>query len=380
MGREESPAAAPVTWGLAVLFVIAIDAGITRSSILWGPTAFENTRNLSRLTFAQTYRAARKIYATERGGARRIAVLGNSRIFIPAQEPYVERELARIAPALDLSYANLAVFGAGLGDLEVLSRHLAAYDPALVIAAIACDDLLATRFNPIQNVPSQLLRIGWRDGPIPPGSVAERIDRWGRTVWPLYRFREFTRAALIDRLFPEPDAGPFPAHFDSTRALFDYMHGARGGEAEAAYQAWRRDPTIERFVAYLQIGSAGHLEMVRGRVRDGGLLNANGLTVRVLDRLMTRLGNRRWKALVLVMPENPLLEQDVTQQYHRVGFSDRAFALIRDTALPHGVTVVDARHWMPREAFIDFDHVMPDLSGFQRPFAEEIVRALESQS
>jgi hypothetical protein len=33
---------------------------------------------------------------------------------------------------------------------------------------------------------------------------------------------------------------------------------------------------------------------------------------------------------------------------------------------------------MPAEAFADLNHVMPDVGGFQRPLAKEIVNAVDS--
>ena len=42
------------------------------------------------------------------------------------------------------------------------------------------------------------------------------------------------------------------------------------------------------------------------------------------------------------------------------------------------VAVVDGRRWMPVESFADLNHVMPDVSGFQRPLAREILNAIDS--
>ena len=75
------------------------------------------------------------------------------------------------------------------------------------------------------------------------------------------------------------------------------------------------------------------------------------------------------------MPENPLIELDTGNRYHRPGLSDDAAAIVRGLAARRDIPVVDARRWMPAEAFVDFDHLMTDLSGFQRPLAAEIVRA-----
>jgi hypothetical protein len=380
MQRSSGPAASAFTWMLALLFVVLIDVGVTRTALLWHHTAFENSRELSETVFGQCYRAARMIYAPDSATATHVAVLGNSRIAIPGYAAYVEPEIERLAPGSHVSLDNLGIFGAGLGDLEMLSRHLPALHPAGLIIALGTDDLLATEAtdaNPLANVPARLFNIGWRDGPLLAHDDAERVDRWARTVWPLYRFHEFARAVVADRIAPQADAGPVPPRFANTMALFERMHGDRAGQVEAAYRAWRGAPTLDRFVAYLQIGSGGHLDMVRKRARVRATVDANALTARLLDRILARAERYHWKAIVLVMPENPILAQDANEEYHHRDFSDRATALLGELAARRGATIVDARRWMPMEAFLDFDHLLPYLSGFQKPLAAEIVHAVE---
>ena len=78
------------------------------------------------------------------------------------------------------------------------------------------------------------------------------------------------------------------------------------------------------------------------------------------------------------MPENPLLAADTGGAYHNLAFSERSAALIRTLAARHGVAVIDGRHWLAAPAFADFNHVFPDISGFQTPLAQEILNALGS--
>ena len=368
--RTSAPAARPITWALAALFLVFIDLGITRSRLLWGPTAFENTRNMTQIVFAQTYQAARKLYTTGRGPERRIAVLGNSRILLGAREPLLQPELDHLAPGLRA--VNLGIFGAGIGDQEAVLRHLPRLAPSLVILTLGASDLQGTPASPLSGQPAEMLRIGWAG--VDPEGAAERVDRWVRTLWALYGFREFARAALVDRVAPPPDPGPPPDHFPSTRALFDHIHGGSGAAVEAAYRAWRREPTLEAFIAYLEIGSPSYLDLVRQRA-SGPSVDEDSRGVRLLDAVLARLAAGPWRSLVVIMPENPLIELDTGNRYHRPGLSDDAAAIVRGLAARRDIPVVDARRWMPAEAFIDFDHLMTDLSGFQRPLAAEIVRA-----
>lgn len=361
------------TWTLAVVFLALLTAGITRTALLWGPTSFENTREVTLLAFAQTYQAARGIYAPPRA-ARRVAVLGNSRVYVAARPALVEAALG--AATRDLAVENLGIFGAGAGDQEVLSRHLHYLDPALVVLTLDPTDLLDTRALPLEGVPARLLDIGFADGPIPPADAGVRVARWGRTLWRLFRFREFTRAVLADRVAPDPSAAPFPDRFAGVDAVFRYMDGPRAPAVEAAYRAWRAAPTLPGFVRYLEVASPSHLQLVRARTREARDLTPDSLGMRVLDVLLGRLRRLPGRAMVVLMPENPLLRADVAGEYHRPGLSDEVVALVAASARAHGIALVDLRASLPAEAFLDFDHPMPDLSGFQRLLAAEIARAL----
>jgi len=367
----------PITWGVTLVFLALIDVGVTHSLLLWGPTAFEDTHDMRRVVFAQTYQAARKLYAPDPVVRTPVALLGNSRIFLSARESFVQPELARLPAARDARVVNLGIFGAGLGDQETLVRHLGRLHPELVVLTMGTSDLLGTAASPLAGEPARLLRVGWASGVEPRDTPVERVDRWIRTLWPLYRFREFARAALEDRLARRPDPGPFPEHFASTRALFDYIHGSKGERVEVAYRAWRAAPAFAAFVDYLKIGSDGYLELARQRAA-GPPLTEQSPGTRVLDAVLTRLAGGPWTTIVFLMPENPLIELDAAREYHYPGFSAEAAAIVTRVAERHQVRVVDARAWMQAEAFIDFDHLMPDLSGFQKPFAEEIAAALHA--
>ena len=377
--RARPPAASePLTWVLAGIFVLAIGVAVTRTSVLWGPTTFEHTRDMSRIAFAQTYQATRGIYAPA-PASRRVVLLGNSRIHLGARPHALEAELAGLGGA-NLQVENLGIFGAGLGDQEMLSRHLGRLEHRLVVLTLGVSDLLDTPALPLAGVPSRLLAIGWSDGPLGPDDMAVRTDRWARTLWPLYRFREFVRAALVDRVgdgsFPEGDG--FPAEFPTTRDLFRYMYGARGDAVEASYQSWSRAPTLPGFVAYLEATGGGQLDLVRQRVRATAVLDEASRGARVLDVLLGRLAGLPGERLVVILPENPLLASDTAGEFHVPGSSDAAVALIRGSAARHGIAVVDGRRWLGAHDFLDFDHPIPYRTQFLRPLAEEVVHALDS--
>jgi hypothetical protein len=97
----------------------------------------------------------------------------------------------------------------------------------------------------------------------------------------------------------------------------------------------------------------------------------------VFDALVGELARSGRASLVLLMPENPILEEDTAGEYHRPGLSDTGARLAREICAAHGVPLVDARHWLPAESFLDFDHPILDLDGLDRPLAKEIVDVLD---
>jgi hypothetical protein len=373
------PAAArPLTWLLALVLLVAIDAGITHTRLLWSPRTFEDTRDLRRSTFAQTYHAARAVYAPDASPARDVLVLGNSRVWLAARRSFTEPVLAdRLAPE-PVGLRNLAIFGAGLGDLEMLSRHLVHRPARLLLVTVGTSDLTGSTMAPLAGIPRDLLRRGWTPSPVGTESAGERIDRWGRTLWPLYGFRELARAALLDRLRPDRSARPVPAHFANTREVFALMYGERAAHVDAAFRAWLARGSLEAFVAYLRATGGTNLDLVEQRagIRTG--LDAGAPGPRALDMLLGRLAATRVPVRVLVMPEHPVLAQDVAGRYHDPVRDARAFAVVTEIAARHGVPVTDGRRWLPAEAFIDFDHPVPELGGFHVRLAEDVADALAS--
>jgi hypothetical protein len=373
-----SAAERPVTWLLALALVAAIGAGITNTRLLWSPRSFEDTRNVRRTTFAQTYHAARETYAPGPTPGRDVLILGNSRVWLAARPSFSAPALAaRVAPE-PIDLRNLAIFGAGIGDLEMLSRHLVRRPARLVVVTVGASDLVGSAMAPLAGIPARLLRRGVTPSPIGPESATERIDRWGRTLWPLYGFREMARAALLDRIQPDPDAAPLPPHFASTLDVFRTMYGQRAPQIDAAFQRWVDRGTLEAFVAYLREAGGGNLALVEQRARIPDVLDVTSPGPRALDMLLARLASMPAPVRVVVMPEHPVLSQDGADRYHSAARMARAFALITEVAARHGVPVTDGRRWLPATSFIDFDHPFPEIGGFHTRLAEDIAGALAS--
>ncbi len=377
MSRRRSPAASGATWALAIVFVALIGACLTRSSLLWGDTSFEHAQDLGERVFAGTYVAARKIYAPRRPAAVRIAVLGDSRFRLGLSEQGLEATLRRASQGIDARVDNLSIFGTSIGDLEVIARHLDRISPSLTIVAVDHLTLLPTPLSGLTNLPGRLLAIGWRDGPAETTTAVERIDRWLRTAWPLYRFREFARAALIDRI---PTAAgkvePEPDRFASPDDFFRWYHPDAAAEVAAAYRSWQREPTLARYEAYLNVVRDDYVRWVRTRTNHAERLEESSDGVRILSHMLDGLTARGLPVTLILPPQNPVFGSDRDGEFHDESVARSAAELILRISKRHAVPVIDARSWLPVEAFFDFDHVFPGEPAFEKRLAEEIARAL----
>jgi hypothetical protein len=373
MQRPSRATTSPLTWGLAILLLALMDFGLVHTPLIWRKNDLWTDEGIGALAFWQTYDVARKVYHGRPPAAVRVALLGNSKLWFPAQEPFVERELARIAPGLDARVDNLAFFGARIGDMEIVSRLVGRLDPTLVVVGLGGTEIVPSTWGELVNRTGRFLEVGWADGPLPT-SASERMNRWLKTVWPLYRFRSYARYALRDLVFPPQADRTFPDHFASSAEFFNFVHdGVTAARSEAAYREFEASPTLASFIGYLKIRYGGD-QVLNEPLPDPALLEPDGLGARALDATLERLAALPARTVVLLMPENPLLEEDHEGRYHRPGFSQRASEIIREVAARRGVTVVDGRRWMPALSFVDIVHLMPDLSGFQKPLAEMIVK------
>lgn len=375
MGWRRAAAGSPITWLLALGLLAGLELVLRYTGVLWRSTASENDLGIFAVQVTQTYKVARRLFGPSAPPAReRVVILGDSRIWFGAQEAYVERELQRQAPGRDVQVEQLAIFGSRIGDLAAVGRQVSRLHPNLVVIALDGIELLPYPNGGYGQWPERIFDVGPAQGAMAPRGWQEQLDRWARSASWLYRYRLFARLLLSDRLFDRPVLPPLPDHFDSTLAVHQFMHGARGDAIERAYASWRAAPTLDNYVAYLRSKNPGPVERI---VPAGAAIGADSPALRGLAELLQAL-TPTTSVVILLMPENPLLDADAAGRYHQPGFSDAVAARIAAVAAPYDVPVIDGRRWLPAAAFFDFLHPFPDVSGLQRPLAAEILRALDS--
>jgi hypothetical protein len=368
----------PLSWAAALVFLALIDFVFTRSPLLWARTSFEDDVG-PRMVFAQAYQVARKLYAPLPDADLHVVVVGNSRMWTGLRERPLAAALEQFAEHRSVRVDNLSVFGSGPGVMEVIVRHLARLEPDLVVVGLSGSDLQMPTSHWRESPVVKLMQRGLADPPHTPATWGKRLDRWLRSIWPLYRFREFSRAALVDRVAPSGTGRVVPEHFDSRRQLFDFMRPGLGEEMEAGYRRFSARPCLATFVDYVSIGQADHLKAVRQRAQRSRDPEEERVNRTAVDAMLAQLASRAARTIVLLMPENPLLREDVNREYRQPEVSRDGVRQIRALAELYAVPLIDGRDWMPAQSFLDLDHVMPDVGGLERRLAPEILRAVGTE-
>ena len=109
--KQPHPAAgSPLTWGLTIVFVALLSTAATHPAWLWRKDAPWIRGGLNRMYIWQTYDVARTLYGPRPSADVRVAVLGNSRVWMAGREPLVKRGIEALDPGHSSRVDNLAIF------------------------------------------------------------------------------------------------------------------------------------------------------------------------------------------------------------------------------------------------------------------------------
>jgi hypothetical protein len=363
-----------ITALLTLLILAGIDVALTRTPLLDRELSIADSLDMTRVGDLQTYRTFRTLAGGRRDGTPSVVLLGDSRIWFAARGPALEQELKRLLPERSVRVENLGAFGVRIGDIEAISRYLDRLSPAVVVVALGGEELVRDPLGYLATSSARVFDLGWRDGPLPPDETGGRLDRWLRTIWPLYRLRVPVRLALGDWIFPSPAPPPrFPDALSSQDDLFAWAFGDQAPQVGDAYRVWRVSNRLADFLRFVQAE--------RSMMHVASAATSSTIekpAVRALEALLTRSRGAPWATRVLLLPRNPVLDQDRAGRYHSVKLENDTAAVIRAAADRNEIPVIDARRWVSAGGFFDFVHVFPNFRDFQEPLARELASALAS--
>jgi len=340
----------------ALLLLLALDVVIARVDVFTPLVPDTRPTGLFTSINRQLTDVARALYGLPPGPPP-VVILGNSQM----------EALVRPLGALDLALAaagapagtravSLCVFATAPTDAEVLTRRLGRLHPGIVLLGIAAPDV-GTPLARARDMPVlQTFDIGFRDGLVAPAGVEERLDRWVRTVWHLYRYRRL----FHDLVLPPAELrtpGAFLEAIHTPAEIFAGTYGAaRAAELLALRATWERTDHLEDFVRYVELlRGADYLPGLRDRWHD---LAPEPLQVEALRRTAAHVRAAGARLVWLLVPENPLWERDPVVGAEVAARSDAVASQFLAEANALDVPLLDLRHAVPPAGFLDFNHVV----------------------
>lgn len=286
-----------------------------------------------------------------------VVVFGNSQMDA-ATKPLgaLESELAARGAQAGTRVVSLCVLATAPTDTEVLSREIGRLHPGLVLIGLSPPDLGTPLERARSTFVVRILDTGIRDGLVPPASTEMRLQRWLGTVWQLYRFRMVFHAELLPppgRTVVVPSAeGPV-----ATRAaMLEMFYGPEEARTLLAlrdrYDESRDFADFVRFVDALR--GPDYLLGLRERWRE---LIVQPFQLEALRRLVANVRAVGGRPVWVLLPENPVFEQDPEVGSLLVRHSDEVTAAVRAEAERLGVPLLDLRRKVDASQFLDLNHL-----------------------
>ncbi|MFM8409554.1 MAG: hypothetical protein ACKOCT_04690 [Alphaproteobacteria bacterium] len=185
----------------AVLLLVLFDVGLRRFDLLSALSDDTMPATFFAAVNSQVIDAVRTLRSGRPREARPIVLMGNSQMDFGARPlPLLRDALLGSGAAPGTEVVPLFVYASTVTDAEVLSREVGRLHPSVVVLGVSAPDM-GTTLDVARGTPvHRILDVGLTDGPVSPGSVEERLDRWVRTAWQGFA----QRSLYADLLFPPP--------------------------------------------------------------------------------------------------------------------------------------------------------------------------------
>ncbi|HZR82427.1 MAG TPA: hypothetical protein VFD92_15140 [Candidatus Binatia bacterium] len=355
---------------VAVAVLVLVDLAIRRFDVFSPLVADTVPATLFAAVNAQVTDVVRALRAPARDGFT-VVLLGNSQMDLGSRPlPMLRDALVAAGAPPDTRIVPLFVYASTITDAEVIARSLAPLHPAVVVLGVSAPDLATAPENARRTPVLRILETGSTDGALPAVDLEERLDRWVRSVWQLYRYR----ALFSDLLFPvsgKRSPRGFSDEPHSEEEVFVEFSGPERGREIAAlrpgFESGDDYGAAARYVDALQ--GPGYLRGLRERWRTASPEAVQLAALRGFARRVREAGAR---PVVVLMPENPLLERDPDVGRVVRARSDAAADALESEAAAVGIAVVDLRRGFPTRAFLDMNHLFFQHGGMAPRLASEL--------
>lgn len=358
--------------GTALVLLAALDLVIARVDLLTPLVPDTLPTTLFAAVNAQVIDVVRASYTAPTPGPLPVVLIGNSQMDLATRpRPALAEALVAAGAPTGTRVVPLCVYATAVTDAEVTARGLGPIHPGLVVLGVAPPDVGSTleraRLGPV----TKLLDVGFRTAVVPPADLEGRLDRWGRTVWHLYRYRSLFR----DLLLPPPGRTTPRVFFDTRHSpaeFFETVYADHAAELLALRRRFEQSDDWDDIVRYVDLlQGTGYLPGLRDRWRD---LEPQDIQLTALRRFADHVRDAGGRPVWVLMPENPVFEQDPEIGGVIRTHSDQAAVRVVTEAHDADVPLIDLRHALPRTAFLDLNHLFLEHSGFAPLLAKELGR------
>ncbi len=342
-------------WTKVVLVLALTDVLLFRVGLFWDL----ELKRQSPTQLARLHDITRAIDTHEAGEPVAVAV-GSSVVRMSGPDPAVNRRLARLGA--ETSFRNLGLDAAHVDDSALVNAAVGTMDPWLVIYGVAFRDFMP-RDRP-SRTESQFAGLRVPLSTMQPETLDERLARFLRAYWTLYRYRDLVRHIVDERFasrawrFPrQAHARPDAQRSRVTRAQARKTQLEAGFGGPKSFQAWERwndSRDFSDYEAYLK--TRGGVAGLYRKRRAAGFELATSPQLEALDWLL-RVNQERGSRVVLIYyPENPVFRDPAASGYFSPELSDEVAAVLERKAARYGARFVDLRQALQPEDFIDMVH------------------------
>jgi hypothetical protein len=361
-----------VALAVAAGLLVALDAGLAYVDVFALLQPDTRPTSLFAGVRDQVTDVVRASYGLPPGGPP-VVLVGNSQLEWATRryDTLAAALVARGSPA-DTRVVSLCVNATAPTDFEVLSRGLGPLRPWIVVVGLSPPDLGVPLVHARTLPVVRWLDTGWRDGPVAPAGLEGHLDRWLRTTSRLWRWREL----LHDVAVPAREQRVPRDYLDAPRTpievytmLADRERAARIAAARATFDASHRVEDFRRYVDELH--GESYVAGLRERWRT---LEVQPLQLAALRSLAEHVRAAGGTPVWLLLPENPFLRLDAEVGRDVDRLSDEVARAVTRLSEEIGVPVLDLRHTVGPEGFLDLNHLFMARSGFAPILAEAMER------
>lgn len=347
-------------WAKVVLVLIALDGALFGTGFIWTLTGSAGDA---------TRRVAQTIGRHSPGEPAAVAV-GSSLVGRSLSELWVNGLLDE--KGVHSRFYNLGLDGLVAQEASLVAHYARRVKPWLVLYGVNYRDLMpAPAHGPGPGIRRYFVDSTVNLDALAPTSFDDRVRRFVRTHWSLYRYRRNLRS--VAGAFWDELAASTPASAEAASEAADLAPDApREAPTEAQQDRWLAEHTLtdEQKKAWARFHQTGQfsdyeaylrtrgqiLDVYRQRQETEFDLDANP-AVEALEWMLAEARANGTRVVLIYMPENPMFRDPAAAEYFDQLRSDQVLLLLTSLAEQYGARFENWRFVLGPSDFLDMIHL-----------------------